>query len=374
VNARSDAVDPQLRRAFDALRAAEVPYVVLRGYDPITEISASVDVDIFIPAPALALAADALERAGWRRRRAQTGRYPHVFFDSWDAPEGFVRSIDVVTEICYGRELRALRGADAIPRRGLRADGVELPAPWDALVLLALHVLLDKGALSEKNAQRLQAAVARCAIAPEGREIIEQEFGAAALEVVDSVASAKAGDDLQASIGRARRLPVLRARPLLARWTRFKARLVQWLRPVARVAILGIDGSGKSTLITTLCQTPSTLRTWSGYLGSNAFRTPPAIWLERRLARYIVPEHRGSGIAHRILANLRTLWWPFGRRSSPSGRFRPWFAARAGAFDRMQQGESIGGRSRRRGGWDGRRRRRPAAVGSATGGQQQWRT
>ncbi len=305
-------MDPRLRRAFDNLGDAAVPYVVLRGYDPLDELASSVDVDVFVPQRAMIAAEAALSAAGWARRASQTGRHPHCFFDAWDGAAGVVRSIDVVSELCYGDSLRVVRGSDAVAARGVVLEGVRRPAAWDALVMLTLHILLDKQGMSAQNHHRLARAAARAAAEPSGRPLAAETFGGDALALVDEVAQRQPepGSSLAELSARAARLHRLRARPVLARMTRLRARWRQFWRPTARVAILGIDGTGKSTLIESLTRAPSTLRIWHGYLGHNAFRTPLAKWLERQLAPYARPDHRGSQLWHRILANLRTLWWP----------------------------------------------------------------
>lgn len=299
-------------RAFAGLSAAGVPYVVLRGFDPIEELSTSIDIDVFVPANTFDQAASILQQTGWTRRAAQTGRHPHCFFDSWDAATGVVRSIDVVTELCYGEELRLVARGDDMVSRGLTEDGVRRPAPWDALVTLVLHVLLDKRGLSEANHERLARATERANADLLGRPATAATFGAEVMALLDDFIAARSrpGESLSSFTARATRLQSVKARPMLARYTRWRARWRQFTRPVGRVAVLGVDGSGKSTIIETLSSAPSTLRIWNGYLGNNAFRTPPARWLESQLAPFASPDYQGSRIRHRVLANLRTLWWP----------------------------------------------------------------
>jgi thymidylate kinase len=312
----SEAVDllpPRLRATFDALEGAGIPYVVLRGFDPIDELATSFDIDMFIPASALASAEPVLEACGWRRRRTQVGRLPHLFFDAWEGPGGLVRSIDVVTALCFGDESRVLRGDTAVAQRSVLVEGIRVPSPWMTAFCFALHVLLDKGGLSEANIRRGASMRARCEPAPDGQDELRTLFGAEALSLTQRFLDHVGTPDVQvfqSLRADAERLPALTARPWLARWHRARVRWRQLVRPVARVAILGIDGSGKSTVVETLRKTGGTVRVHSGYLGYNSYRTLPARWLaSAKKSRW----DRGAttGIVSRLLNSLDVLWRPF---------------------------------------------------------------
>jgi thymidylate kinase len=312
----ADPIAGRLRATFEALNAAGVPYVVLRGFDPLDEMTTSLDIDMFIPAAALAAARPVLEGAGWRCRRTQVGRLPHLFFDCWDAPGGLVRSIDVVTALSFGADACVLRGDAAVVETSVLHEGVRVPSPWMTAFCFALHVLLDKGGLSDANAQRLVRMRARCMADPDGVISLRTSFGDEALALTrDTLDLLDLTDARQAMAfaalrARAEMLPVLTARPLLARWHAMQVRWRQFVRPVARIAILGIDGSGKSTLVSTATQHGATVRIHNGYLGNNSFRTPPAKWI---IAALHTRRSRGetSGLPLRILASLDALWRPF---------------------------------------------------------------
>jgi thymidylate kinase len=177
----------------------------------------------------------------------------------------------------------------------------------------ALHVLLDKGGLSEANAQRLTRMRARCEADPDGAALLESRFGVEAVSLTRALLAFGAAPDAPAFAAlraRAEQLPVLAPRPWLTRWHAARVRWRQLWRPVARIAILGIDGSGKSTLVSTATRHGATVRIHNGYLGNNSFRTPPAKWLIAALHRR---RSRGetSGLPLRVLANLDALWRPF---------------------------------------------------------------
>jgi len=306
------SLEPKLALALTSLSRAGVSYVVLRGFDPLAELATSIDIDVFIPEEELAAAVPILESNGWLRRASQTGRYPHSFFDAWDHPSGGVRSLDVVTELCYGADLLTLRGGAAVLTTAVDVGGVRTPAPWYHLFTLALHVVLDKGVLSVNNARRLEAAVAAISRDREGADAFVRAFGEDAKGFLDAFVHAvtKPGCDLRVLTIRARRLACLSPQRIKSRFSSLGRRIRQLVRPVARIAIIGIDGSGKSTLIDALTNAPGTLRIWRGYLGSNGYRTLPARFLAQRLARYHGPDAAIEDQWKRIWANLGTLWLP----------------------------------------------------------------
>jgi thymidylate kinase len=306
-----------MRSTFEALNAAAIGYVVLRGYDPLSELAASADVDLFIPREDLEQAAGVLRACGWRRRRFQTGRYPHVFFDRWADGRRLVRSLDVVTGIHYGRQLHELRGARAIILEREWSDGVAVPAPWMAAFAFALHILLDKEGLSPNNRDRAARMVEACRACPDGRSRLARAFGAdapAVVEALHALGGAAGPAEIGAAAAAARRLGCLRSRRLLATAAAARAWAVNFARPVARVALHGPDGSGKSTLIEALRAAPGTLRVRRGYLGNNEYLTPPGRWLQARLSGWRAAG-RDRTLAYRVAANLHALWWPFELRA-----------------------------------------------------------
>jgi len=308
-----DPLPPAVRAAFAQLQAHDIPHVLLRGYTPVSELAASLDIDVFIPAHALDRATPVLEAAGWRRRKVQTGRFPHVFFDNWESASGVVRSIDVVTSLCYGRELRGLGDDERIIESRVADHGVCVPAPWMAAFCFALHVLLDKGGLSVANRQRGLSLRERCERDTTSAAMLSEHFGADAASLTRAFLDSLDGDDardLRTLIASAERLPSLRRQPIRAFWHRAGVRWRQFRRPVGRVAIFGIDGSGKSTLVHMATERSGTMRIHNGYLGNNAYRTPPAKWLSKTIGRELGAATR-SEFRLRILVNLETFWRPF---------------------------------------------------------------
>lgn len=313
VSSATEPLPPAVRAAFASLTAHDIPHVLLRGYTSVTELAASLDIDIYIPLHALPAAIPLLEKAGWHQRASQTGRFPHVFFDNWESTSGVVRSIDVVTSLCFGHQLRQLRNDERVLDGRETEHDISVPAPWIAAFCFCLHVLLDKGGLSEANRRRGLDLRARCTHDGSGIDALLRCFGAEAATLTQAFLSFLSESDasaLPSLISQAERLPCLRAQPWTERWTKLRARWRQFVRPVGRVAVFGIDGSGKSTLVQMATQRSGTLRIHNGYLGNNAYRTPPAKWLSATITSER-SKAAPSELRVRILVNLDALWRPF---------------------------------------------------------------
>lgn len=309
-----DPLAGPVRDAFNALNESAARYVVLRGFEPIAELAWSADIDVFIPETELARVGALLNSVGWRRRRSQTGRLPHQFFDNWESDIALVRSLDVVTSLRYGKDSRyVLRNAESVLSTSVMEQGVRVPSPWMAAFCFALHVILDKGVVSSANARRGVTMLQKCHTHSEGKDVLTENFGAGALELVEDffeVLGKNGSGELLHLPARAVALPCLAHDIVGPRLHAIRTRWRQLLRPVARVAVLGIDGSGKSTVVDKMSKGGGTVSVHSAYLGHNHYRTLPARWLSRRLGEM---RERGntSGVTYRVLANIDALWQPF---------------------------------------------------------------
>lgn len=307
------ALDAPLKSAFDNLAAANAAYVVLRGYMPLSALTASADVDLYVRHADFPAAKIALSNAGWCYRATQVGRYPHHFFDRWDGTAGFVRSLDVVTDLHFGPGSRQLHNSELILKSAIFEQGVRIPSPWHAALCFALHLILDKGHVSDANSLRAREFLNACEQDTENRQLLGQHFGEASVELVQRAMTIASGSERQniisllSTLGSLKHLgPPVRLRVFTHR---LRVRLRQFARPVVRVAVIGIDGSGKSTLISTISANGGTVRIHSGYLGDNSFRTWPALILQSRLSQ-MRTLGTDRGLWHRILVNLDTLWRP----------------------------------------------------------------
>lgn len=199
------------------------------------------------------------------RRRPAWGRHPHRFFLRPVAVDGAVDwlKLDVVTDLCFGprHEWPTRLGAACLQARG-RGFPPRLD-PADELVAHLLHALLDRGTLRPGDRTALAALAAEVG-GPGHLARALTPPGAGPASFPGLVAATRAGrwDDVVAAT------PVLRRRvagrhPVIGARRRVTHGLLRrsgrLLRPLAGpgrvVAVVGPDGTGKSTLVAGLLTT-----------------------------------------------------------------------------------------------------------------------
>jgi thymidylate kinase len=283
---------PTLARALRALDDALVEWCLLRGE---TELDAPVgDVDLLVSSGDASRLAPVLAAAGYAGVPAW-GHGSHRFFVAYAG--GAWIKLDVVTEVSFGpSQSLQTRAAPGCLARRRRVGVVNLLAPDDAFWCLLLHCLLDRGAVPPRHAERLVelAPTARSdgQLADEIRPYLPPGWDAARL--VDHVRRQQWAE--LALLGRRLHAGWRRRRPLAAARRRVGHRILRrlaFLAPLTgigrgrSVALLGLDGAGKSTLAQSLRD--------SFYLPARSLYVPPA---PPRAVRLPVP---GVGLVERLL-------------------------------------------------------------------------
>jgi thymidylate kinase len=280
-------VHPKLAALFRALDGAGARWCVLRRETDLLRPAG--DVDLLIASEDSVYLHESAKRLGFARVPAW-GHGSHVFFLAYDASRDLWIKLDVVTELAYGPGFSLTTGAEsACLDRRRRLAGVPVLDDSDAFWTLLLHRLLDKnGPPPADEAARLAE------LAPRGRDdgplerlvasLCSERWNTAritgAVERGDWASLDELAVALPAAWRRTRRADVLR-RAIAARFWR---RSGKWLRlsrrPGMRVALLGPDGAGKSTLTAAL-ESSFYFPVRSVYMG--LYQSPTARSTTRRL-------------------------------------------------------------------------------------------
>jgi hypothetical protein len=292
-------IDPQPRpggasirdRATAALEAGGVRWVRLRP-------AGETEDDLLVEDAAWPRVRAALGAAGYRHVR-RLGRGSHVAFHGFDQATGSWSKLDLVTRIDLGRyqERHTDLAARFLAGRQSDGDGGWALAPDDAFWALLLHELFDRAEPSMRRADTLTAlagGLAPDAPADDGIETLLPR-GIRRTDVIDmAVAGDVAGLEALGRRMRHRgRSPLVRLRVLRSKLIRRIDRAdPPWLRRGLSVAVLGPDGSGKSTLGRTVnAGGPLPTRTvYLGLYGGSSGRGAgqgrvPGVGLIRRLLR-----------------------------------------------------------------------------------------
>jgi thymidylate kinase len=288
---------PLLSAAFAALDHAGVAWALLR--DSTAPASTSGDEDVLVE-PA---AADRLDRlfadVGYRRLPA-AGQGSHRFYLGYDGDHDRFVTLDVVTEVAFGRRLQyPTSAAAALLLRARRTGGRNVLHPDDGFWHLLLHYLLDKPAVPPGGHKRLADAAAGARDTGELAALVDRlrPGGLTAAEVLELV---RRGDTraVGSLSGPLRRAWLASDRRRV--WTRVVVSRLERLHlvgsagaptPGLSVAILGPDGAGKTTLARALAESvPLPTRqvymgVWREYAWDRWLRWIPGARLAARMVR-----------------------------------------------------------------------------------------
>lgn len=248
-----------LQRVLSLLDDATVAVAVLRS--PGRDGRGVLEADLLVD-PAHRVRAEAVLVADGFRRRPGWGRDPHRFFLRplpCPAADGSVDwlKLDLVTDLCFGPRHQWVTRLGAECLRDRRPGPQPRLAPADELVAHTLHALVDRGGLRAKDLAALSTLAGH--VDGGGRLALAlTEPGVGPASFTGLVAAARDGRwDAVRSAG-----PALRRRVAARHRVRGAARTVaslvlrrstRLLRPLAGrgplVALVGPDGTGKSTLV-----------------------------------------------------------------------------------------------------------------------------
>lgn len=242
---------PAIARAMELLADTKLAWAVLRGGVDGPGVR---EIDVLVEPRQAAQLDQLLASVGYARIRVW-GHEPHRFFVAYDAGADAWVKLDVITEMTFASGYRLdRRMTRAVLRRRCAVDGYRRLAPADEFWAQLLHSLLDRGWVEPDALGRLQQLLvqsdisegpmyARLARDPEARDC-----------AVDLV---RRGDDAALEALAGRLADCLEAtRPAFRAWQRAARMATPVMKAVRRpgltVAMLGPDGSGKSTLISSL--------------------------------------------------------------------------------------------------------------------------
>jgi thymidylate kinase len=288
---------PLLRAAFDAFDRAGTSWVLLR--DSAAPASTSGDEDILIDPAAAGALDELLSGLGYRRLPA-AGQGTHRFYLGYDAGHDRFVTLDIVTEVAFGRRLQfPTTAAASLLARARRVDDVNVLHPDDSFWHLLLHYLLDKRGVPGGGHRRLAVTAASAGDTGELAAAVDRlrPGGRSAAELLHAV---HGGDTaaVEPLPGPLRRSWAARERRrVVGRIVRSRLERLHLTGSAGApsrgtsVAILGPDGAGKTTLADGLAESlPLPTRqvymgVWREYPWDRWTRWLPGARLAARIAR-----------------------------------------------------------------------------------------
>lgn len=230
---------------FVAFNTESISYLIIRDYDSVTAISQASDIDLSISESDKNKAQTILKKNGWFTPRKNFNHYSHQQFYRWS--DNRLYKIDVLWGVYFddgkyrlNKELDIYSSYDLL-------DILKIPKPGIGLLLLYLHVLLDKKTLSYKNKNSLYHLLNRC----EGEEFLY-------LKEIKKLVDDETLDyrEYEAGVENALNNGTITRSFLPLRFVRRAS--IKFLAHLQKrqytVALIGVDGSGKSSALQNLTE------------------------------------------------------------------------------------------------------------------------
>lgn len=242
-----------IQEVFTKLNTQSINYAVLRGYIPLEELKISVDVDIYVHSSDIKRTQKILESFGFKTPRINACHYPHIQYFLL-TPEKLLK-IDIVTELCFGDSFLSYVSQDNLLQYIEKRDYIQVFRADKALELFVLHLVYDKGELSPQNTVRLAGFLEDCkenklalvSLPCEIQEFCHLFLKEPGVSVLNQQISCMR-DSLKHKEG------ILTEKTNKKRLQRRMQRNVKWRYrfnriPRKSIALIGVDGSGKSTTV-----------------------------------------------------------------------------------------------------------------------------
>ncbi len=144
-----------IKDIFIKLNKENIKYILLRGYIPIKEIYESQDIDIYVKKEDRKKLKKILLDNNWKISKINTTRYPHEQYNI--LVDNRIYKLDIVYGIYYTTSLKHFKYENKILQGTRKREDINIPNTITALILFCLHILYDKGILTEKNKVRLKS-------------------------------------------------------------------------------------------------------------------------------------------------------------------------------------------------------------------------
>lgn len=235
-----------LEEIFNALNNNTVRYCIMRDYESIDNILKGEDIDIVVHIADRAKVIAILEQHNWQSPKHNFNYHGHQQFFKWDGTR--VVKLDILFGLFFGNGCYSMVDQDRIFDNTHLVGFIRIPSYEDGLLIQLCHICLDKKCISDKNQKFLEYLCAK--VRKEDRP-----------DLYDYIFLIKKNKDNPESFSRVREKMIQRGAIIghnkLTRksvWVIKKALAHFVMKQQLTVAIIGVDGSGKSTSVDALKQ------------------------------------------------------------------------------------------------------------------------
>jgi thymidylate kinase len=246
-------IDFDLQIIFGVFNDAKIRYVVLRNYTPLSDLNKSADIDILAHPQDFKKIKEVLLKNKWRQRflvEANATKYQFFKF----CANNKVYILDIQTDLVFGNKIIGVNNIEAIFSRKKIIDGnIFVPQEIHGLILYIFHLACEKNKLQEKDFEHLRFLLKLAKENKNRLAEVEKDFDEKIRLIIHALFEKYNFNDFEKDM------------ILMTEYVRKEAntnRLTVWkiiktyflklymiFRPVDLVVFVGVDGSGKTTLI-----------------------------------------------------------------------------------------------------------------------------
>jgi thymidylate kinase len=226
-----------IEKFFDRLNKEGIEYCLLRNYQSIENINEADDLDVSISNRCQDRAKCILYEMGWMTPDINLNLFGHEQFFKWDGTKLY--KLDIIWGFFFSNGEYELRNSDFAYKNCGYISNIKIPEENFGIRLLVLHIVLDKGFVSSENKRQLEYLMRKANYSQDyeiGKIILESKGN-----TIDSV-------KLKEKIINQNILDKKHCH-LFKICFNLKRVKCKCEKKSYKIAIIGIDGTGKSTSI-----------------------------------------------------------------------------------------------------------------------------
>jgi thymidylate kinase len=230
-------LDTILVSLFAELRTCEVEYCILRNYHSIQDINNSDDLDLSVSIKHKSVVNNILNKLSWMSPDINLNQYGHQQYYKWNGNRLY--KLDIIWGCYFANGKYRISEKDSIYMNCVQFHGMNIPDPNMGLRLMLLHVILDKGYISDKNKNQII-------------NLMNKSSDSEVIEIAQYCVEQRVNRDSIKKL----ELELLNKGFILKNCKRlftlkfiWKRIIVKFSKKKYRIAFIGVDGAGKSTVV-----------------------------------------------------------------------------------------------------------------------------
>lgn len=223
-----------LRMLFDDFNKHNIKYCVIRDFFDENEINQSSDVDVSISIQDKKRVEEIFGLLGWISPKINLNTYSHKQY--YKVTNGMCKKVDVIWGLYFSDGKYLYCNINKLYDNAIFLNGIKIPNYDDALLILLFHIVLDKKKLSDKNRRNLQRLLLYST---------NQEVSLLAHKLLMNENNFSLIKERMFSM----KLLYCRNNIIWRFYRRFRCKLYEIKYRQVKIAVIGVDGTGKSSLL-----------------------------------------------------------------------------------------------------------------------------